>query len=127
MSKYSDFSEQDLAQLRALLQARYHEETEVHLADSEIRLDPGQPTSQECPTLYWHARQCHHVIMKTAEKEFRCQFFYEPGEQYGTGITVYEDLLECATDLLKVQSDHEREREGARSGISGADLHNNPV
>jgi len=123
MSNYSDYSEADLVQVRDLLRTRYREDTEIHLADSEVRLDPDPQTVQECPTLYWLARQCHHVIMKTAEEEYRCQFFYEPGDQYGTGIAVYDNLLECVTDLLKVQSDHEREREGARSGVTGADLH----
>ncbi|HED13053.1 MAG TPA: hypothetical protein ENI62_05255 [Gammaproteobacteria bacterium] len=122
MTEYDDFTAADLAQVRAVLQARYHEVTEVHLADSEVRLDPGQQTARECPTLYWKARQCHYVVMKTAENEFRCQFFYDPGDQYGTGIVRYDDLLACVTDLLKVQSDHERAREGAKSGITGADL-----
>ncbi len=123
MEKYCDFTEADLVQVRELLRSRYQEEIEVHLADSEIHIDPDQQTGRECPTLYWKARDCHHVVMKTAEFEYRCQFFYDPGDQYSTGIAVYDDLLECVSDLLKVQSDHERERNGAKSGVTGADLH----
>jgi len=122
MIENSDFTAADLDQVQALLQTRYHETTQVHLADSEIRLDPKTQTVQEYPTLYWQARECHFVVVKTAEDEFRCQFFYDPGDQYGTGVARYDELLECVTDLLKVQSDHEREREGAKTGITGADL-----
>lgn len=48
--------------------------------------------------------------MKTGERRYRCQFFYSVYEQYGTGISEFHDIGECVTTLLRVQSDHERDK-----------------
>ena len=30
---------------------------------------------------------CHFVIFKTGERAYRCQFFYKPDKQMGTGVS----------------------------------------
>ena len=52
---------------------------------------------------------------------FRSQFYYSIGEQYGTGRD-FDDLAECVVTTLRLQADHEKDRAGARSGKTGADL-----
>jgi len=48
---------------------------------------------------------CHFVIFKTGERAYRCQFFYKPDKQMGTGVSEYDDLAECAVALLQAQAD----------------------
>ena len=37
----------------------------------------------------------------------------------------FDDLAECVTTTLKLQADHEKDRAGAGSGKTGADLDKN--
>ncbi len=122
MSVIPDFSEPELDIIRDLLQLRYKKSVELHLADSELRLDPSSNDLCECPTVFWRERDCSFVIFKTGVREYRCQFFYEPSEQFGTGHTKYDDIQQCVSALLQVQSDSERERQGVISGSTGTDL-----
>ncbi len=117
-----DFSESELDIIRDLLQLRYKKSVELHLADAELRLDPSSNDLRECPTVFWKERDCSFVIFKTGVREYRCQFFYEPSDQFGTGLDKYDDIQECVSALLQVQSDSERDREGVTSGVTGKDL-----
>ena len=117
-----DFAETELDTVRALVQQRFKKETELLAADAELRLDAGSPDLTQCPTLFFHERGCNFAIFKTGYSEYRCQFFYDPTEQFGTGHTHYTDLTECVAALLQIQSDHERERQGVASGVTGEDL-----
>ena len=118
----ADFSEIELTTVQTLLQQRFNQEVEVHVADSELKLGKGSAELTECPTLFFQERGCNFVIFKTGFNEYRCQFFYDPADQYGTGNTFYNDLTGCAAALLQTQSDHERERQGVVSGVTGEDL-----
>ncbi len=106
MDSIPDFDDQELILVRQILKKRYHSDIEIELADSELRLEPTAPRLTFCPTVYWRADTVHFVIFKTAAQRYRCQFFYNSVEQYGTGIYEYEDLHHCMMTLLQVQADH---------------------
>ncbi len=67
------------------LQERYGHKIDVRLADSEIRLNPSDRDATSCPTLYRQVDGCSFVIFKTGDNNYRCQFFYKPYKQRGTG------------------------------------------
>jgi len=46
---------------------------------------------------------------------------YSLAEQFGTGRD-FDDLAECVVATLRLQADHEKDRAGATSGKTGADL-----
>ena len=121
MSKIPDFSDGDRWVVQSALKERYGEIIAVEPADSEIRLDPASATVTTCPTLYWEARGVEFVIFKIAEDRFRSQFYYSITEQYGTGRD-FDELAECVSVTLKLQADHEKDRAGATSGKTGAEL-----
>ena len=123
MPHIPDHSDAELDTIRTLLKQRYKEHIEIHLADAEVRLTPDSDQLTECPTAYWYARECNFVIVKSGPSEYRCQFFYDPRDQFGTGHALYTRLEECAAALLQVQSDHEREREDVTSGTTGSEIH----
>ncbi len=122
MTEIPDFSEAELNTVREMLAQRYKQPVETHLADVDLTLTPGSDQVSVCPAVFWQARNCNFVLFKTGEAEFRCQFFYEPAEQFGTGRTLYPKLDQCIAAVLQVQSDHERERAGVRSGTTGNEL-----
>lgn len=122
MSVIPDFTDPELDVIKALLQLRFKETVDIHRADVELRLDPASGELTECPAVFWQARNCSFVVAKTASDDFRCQFFYEPTDQFGTGQGRYDDIGTCVSTLLQVQSDSEREREGVTSGSTGKDL-----
>lgn len=122
MTEIPDFSDAELDTINEMLRQRYQQPTEVQLADAELKLDPRSETLTSCPTVFWRSRECSFVMFKTGPEEFRCQFFYEPSEQFGTGHTHYDNLAEGVAAVLQVQSDHERERAGVASGATGEDL-----
>lgn len=117
MSKIPDFNETEIWTVRVAVDQRYGKAVDLELADADLRLDPESETLTSCPTLFWTQRDASFVISKVGESRYRCQFFYSVREQYGTGRDVYDNLAECVTALLQVQSDHERGR--AMSGEAG--------
>ncbi len=121
MSRIADFNDADRRVVETALKERYGERVTVELADSEIKLDPASSAITVCPTLYWEARGVEFVIFKIAGDAFRSQFYYSLNEQYGTGRD-FSDLAECVTTTLRLQADHEKDRAGATSGKTGADL-----
>ncbi|HJP25700.1 MAG TPA: hypothetical protein QF550_00070 [Arenicellales bacterium] len=114
MSTVSDFTASQIDLVRSLIQARYHQDIDLHLADAELRLNPDSSTMTSCPTLFWGARDASFVIFKTPGERFRCQFFYSTNDHYGTGKDEYDNLEECVTTLLQVQADHENQREESK-------------
>ena len=121
-----DFDADEQRTVAAVLHRRYGKSVVLELADSELQLDPASATLTACPTLYWNERGAHFVVCKVAPRAFRCQFFYSDSEQFGTGgRTEYDDLEDCVLALLRVQSDHERQRANAFSGATAADLGDN--
>lgn len=115
-----DFSDAERQRVTSLLERRYGHTVTTELADSELQFEPQAPLAS-CPTLYWTARGAHFVVCKVAADRYRCQFFYSDAEQFGTGRNEYDELGECVLALLRVQSDHERERARAFSGESAQD------
>lgn len=109
MDSIPDFTETELWAGTTVNQ-RYGKEVELQLADSELRLDPGLPILTSCPTVFWSERGANFVIFKVGDSHYRCQFFYRGREQLGAGREIYDNISECATVLLQVQADHERDR-----------------
>lgn len=105
----SDFSDAQQEYVAGLLEQRYGKRVDLQLADSELQLDLLKEDLTVCPTLYWSERGAQFVVYKTGENTFRCQFFYSPAEQFGTGHDSYDDIEKCVVTLLQVQSDHERQ------------------
>ncbi len=112
MSEVSDITENEMWVVKSTLQERYDFDVELQIADSEIRLRPSDRTLTECPVFYWEVDGCNFVIFKTGDRKYRCQFYYRLYQQMGTGIDEYDNLAECITSLLQVQSDHEAKERG---------------
>lgn len=109
--KIPDFTETELSAVTTTLEERYGRLVDIQLADSELRLSPHSHDLTSCPTIYWEAEGCHFVLCKTGEKSYRSQFFYSVREEYGTGRTDYDDILDCVVSLLRAQADHDLERQ----------------
>ena len=112
MQTIPDITDNETWTIRTTLRERYNQEVELQLADSEIRLRPSDRELSACPVWYWQWDGCHFVIFKTGDKQYRCQFFYKPYRQYGTGVYEYTDIAECAVSLLQAQADHEAKERG---------------
>ncbi len=121
MSGIPDFNDADRWVVETALKERYARIVRTEAADSEIRLDPDSPQITVCPTLYWEESGVEFVIFKIDADRYRSQFFYSALEQFGTGRD-FDDLAECVTITLRLQADHEKDRAGATSGKTGADL-----
>ena len=121
MMAISDFTEADCWVVETALKERYGKIVKVEPADSEFKLDPAAPEVTLCPTFYWEQNGVEFVIFKIASDRYRSQFFYSALEQFGTGRD-FDDLAECVTTTLRLQADHEKDRAGAASGKTGADL-----
>lgn len=119
-----DFNSAERWVIESALKERYGHFVPVELADSELKLDPANPALTNCPTVFWSERGCNFLVFKTAADRYRCMFYYSDAdeEQYGTGRTEYDELAECVGLLLKLQADHEKQRLGVRSGMTGTDI-----
>lgn len=125
MQPVPDFDDAERWVLESTLRERYGHRVATQQADTELRLRPADPGLTACPTLYWEQRGAAFVVVKVGDGRFRAMFFYhdDPGEeQFGAGRAEYDDLLECASSVLRAQADHEKEREGVYSGRTGGDL-----
>lgn len=116
-----DFSAADLDQVMSLLAARYRTAIPVELAEVEILVDGDDEQLVPCPGMYWEARGAHFVVIRLGAQGFRGQFYYSEAQQYGTGRERFETLHDCVQTLLQVQSDHERQMAGLRSGLIAVD------
>lgn len=117
-----DFNSAERWVIESALKERYGHAVPIELADSDLKLDPATPVLTACPTVFWSERGCNFLIFKTAEDRYRCQFFYSDDEHFGTGRTEYEELAECVSILLKLQADHEKQRQGVQSGMTGGEI-----
>jgi hypothetical protein len=106
--KIPEFTETETWTVRQTLKGRYGKDVEVALGDAEIRLNPEDRTLATCPVLFWKVDNASFVIIKTAAKLFRTQFYYRGFQQYGTGKHEFDEIGDCVITLLQVQSDHER-------------------
>ena len=117
-----DYTEEEFEAVRTAVCIRYREEVEIHLADCEIQPDRNEERRVECPALFWHARGCNFILVKMSKDHFRGHYFYRPDEHHDNENLEYADPVNCATALMKAQSDHEREKQGVISGATGANL-----
>lgn len=108
-----DITDTELWILHTTLRERYGRDSELQLADAEIRLHASDRELTLCPVVVWQAEDgCNFVIFKSGERRYRCQFFYKPYKQMGTGVDEYDDLAECAVALLQAQADYVAEQRG---------------
>ena len=110
MSAIPDFTPEETKVVNDTLQERYGKPVEVQAVDVELRLTPNDSQVTECPALYWESGDCHFILAKTDDSSFYSQFFYSGREQFGTGRQHYNDILDCLVTTLRVQADHELER-----------------
>ncbi len=118
----TDFTDEQLNAVQALLNKRYGEEIEMILGDSEMQVDSNEKALAVCPVIFWNARECNFVIAKTGEDVYQAQYFYTPHEQMGTRQAYFTAVEDCANAVLGEQSDYERESAGATRGATGADI-----
>jgi hypothetical protein len=113
MPTIPDITETEQWIMRTTLRERYGSDLDLQLADAEIRLHASDRELTNCPVIFWQAEDgCHFVIFKSGERTYRCQFFYKPYKQMGTGVDEYGDLAECAVALLQAQADFVAEERG---------------
>jgi hypothetical protein len=116
-----DFTDAELKLVGQTLRERYGREVPIESAEAEIGIgDDVELTT--CPVLYWEERGAHFVVFKIAESRYRAQFFYSEAQQYATGKNDFDNLGDCVITVLQVQSDHERQMAGVRSGVTAKDL-----
>lgn len=114
----TDYTDTEIATIRELLAQYYQKDVEIHLADSEIPLTPGDDAPVSRPAVFWFEQETNFVVIKASKSSYRAKFFYTPHDQYGTGIDAYSDLKHCVAAVLRTQSDHERNRDDNTAGIS---------
>ncbi|WIM05494.1 MAG: hypothetical protein OHM77_12540 [Candidatus Nitricoxidivorans perseverans] len=118
----TEFTDSEIKLVNQTLLERYGHAVTVESAEAEIEIVPGSGQVDDCAVLYWSERGAHFVVFKLADNRFRAQFFYNEATQFGTGKDSFDNLGDCVITLLQVQSDHERQMQGVRSGMTGRDL-----
>ena len=106
MNRIPDFTENEMWVVHTTLRERYGREVDVQLVDTDVRLRSSDRELSPCPAVYWEQNGCHFVVIKAGESKFRCQFYYRLHEQFGTGISEFDDLAECVVTLLQTQADY---------------------
>ncbi len=108
MATVSDFTDEEMNAIRSAVENRWKGAlVELHPADVGTRLSAYSNELTECPAIFWTQGACHFILVKTGENRYRCQFFYTPHDQYGTGINEYHDISEAVTSLLRIQADQD--------------------
>jgi len=108
MSSIPDITEAEQWTVQSTLKERWgSREIELQLADVEIRMAPGDRQLTECPALFWQVDEASFVLIKTDEKNYRCQFYYRGYQQYGTGKNEFDDITDCVVTMLQVHADRE--------------------
>jgi hypothetical protein len=121
-TKPSDFTDSELKLVNQSIMERYGRVVPVQVADAEVQLDPEDEKLTDCPTLYWEERGAHFVVIKIGDSRYTGQFFYNEATQFGTGKPMFDNLGDCVVTLLQVQSDHEQQMKGVRSGMTAPDF-----
>lgn len=111
MSIFPDFSDNEINIVSDALAERYGAPKPLQLADVELRLSKDDHKLTERPALYWEADDCHFVIAKLGPFRYHNQFFYRGNEQFSTSRDDYDDILDCAATLLRLQADHQSQRD----------------
>lgn len=116
MQRIPDFKDSEIWIVKTTLNERYHQDVEIQMVETEIRLRTTDREVTTCPAIYWEFGDCHFVLCKTGERNFRCQFFYRLHQQFNTGIEEFDDITECIVTLLQTQADHEARTKEAING-----------
>ncbi|HEX8987773.1 MAG TPA: hypothetical protein VF816_07420 [Rhodocyclaceae bacterium] len=116
-----DFNEAELKLAQQTLRERYGREIPIETAEAEIGIGEDAELTP-CPVLYWEERGAHFVVFKVGDNRYRAQFFYSEAQQFGTGKNEFNNLGDCLVTVLQVQSDHERQMAGVRSGATAKDF-----
>ena len=120
MTSVPDITNTEQWVIKTTLRERYGRDWEFQLADADIRVHPADRELTSCPVIVWQSDDgCTFVIFKAGERKYRCQFFYKPYKQLGTGTDEYDDLAECAVAVLQAQADHVAEQRGDLPGSGG--------
>jgi hypothetical protein len=131
MNPIPDFTDDERHTVTQTLLERYRRMVPIEVGEAEIQVDSKGKQLTECPVIYWEGRGAHFVVFKLGDNRFRGQFFYSEAQQYGTGHDSFDSIGDCVVTLLQVQSDHERQMAGLRSGLAQADLvdqeHDGPI
>jgi len=117
-----DFTDSEVKLTSQTLFERYGRLVPLQTAEAEINLNPEGEDLTNCPVLYWEERGANFVVFKLAADRYRGQFFYSEATQYGTSKDSFDNLGDCVITLLQVQSDHERQMKGIRSGITSLEI-----
>jgi hypothetical protein len=108
MSAISDITDIEIGIVQSTLDERWGKNAvEPQVVDVEARLSKGDRELTECPALYWEQADCHFIIIKTDDSQYRTQFYYGNREQFGTSIPEYDNMGDCVLSLLRLQADHE--------------------
>lgn len=116
------FSDRERNLVGQTLRERFGKTIPVQTSEAEIQLDLLKDELTRCPALTWQEGICNFVIFKAGDSRFRCQFYYTDAEQFGTGQLEYDNLGDCAVELLQIQAKHEAERVRMLRGINAVDF-----
>jgi hypothetical protein len=120
MTSVPDITDTERWVIKTTLRERYGRDLELQLADADIRVQPSDRELTSCPVVLWQSDDgCTFVVFKAGERKYRCQFFYKPHKQMGTGIDAYDDLAECAVAVLQAQADYVADQRGDLRGRDG--------
>ena len=111
MQQIPDFTESELWKVKTTLQERYGEVVDTQIVDTEIRLAQMNRELAPCPAVYWEKDKCHLLVIKSGERSYRAQFFYNAYTQFGTGFKDFDDVSDCIVTLLQVHADHLTEKQ----------------
>ncbi len=116
MGTIPDFTDTEQWLIQAAVDERWGKGvTELHLADVELFLKPGDKSLTSCPAVFWVAKTCNFVVIKIGDGRYRSQFFYRDDleQQLGTGVDEFDNIAECVVTLLQSQADYDSVRSGA--------------
>jgi hypothetical protein len=105
----SGYTEEQYSSAQAIVDKRYGEHIELLLADSDGPIDVDSGEASSCPALFWTARECNFIVLRTDEEVFLARYFYNPNEQFSTLQEHFNTIEDCVLGVLQAQSDHERE------------------
>ena len=102
MNDIPDLTDVELWGIQSTVNERWKDQqVQLELADVELQLGKESSELTGCPAVFWHVKDCDFIVVKTGSQRFRCHFFYDKDlDQYGTGITEFDDIAECIVTLL---------------------------
>lgn len=118
----TDFTDEEISTLQALVNRRCGVTTELLLGDSDFQSDPAQAEVVSCPVVFWSSLDCNFVLMRTGEDQYRAQYYYNPNDQFSTRQSVFTDIEDCASAVMREQSESERDSDKTKNTINVVDI-----